>query len=129
MLYVLLPLCVLAIGISFYRFMVVGNYVVTYEGECDPEAQACFLGYDADSQENYYYTKIHKYAQDVYAECGPDITDCTDASICLPEDESCTVTYCSPETILEGESCSSIEIAPEAADPVITSTSTEENLP
>jgi len=109
-LWILVPLCLLALGLSFYRFMVVGSYVVEYQGACDPETEHCFVGCNDDAcQDTYYYTKVKKYAPDVYAECGPDVTDCAQASVCLPTDASCSITYCSPETALDDESCEDID--------------------
>lgn len=105
---ILLPLCIFSAAFSYYRFMIAGDYVVAYEAECDPIARSCFYGYDEETQEGYYYTKIQKYARDVYTACGPDITDCAAANICLVSDGLCSITYCSPEAASEDESCEGI---------------------
>lgn len=110
LLYILLPMCVVAIVVSFFRFMVVADYVVEYEGECDPITESCFVGCaDDECLEEYYYTWIHKNAADVFAQCGPDVTDCEEAGICLPTDTGCSITYCSENTSLEDEQCENLD--------------------
>lgn len=107
--YILAPLSVLAIALSFYRFMVVGDYTVAYEGECNAATESCFVGCaDEECLEIYHYTLVEKSAGDVHAQCGPDISDCADASICLSTDSNCSVTFCSPTTALSGEVCETL---------------------
>lgn len=121
--YVLLPVCVLAIAISFYRFMVAGDYVVEYEGECDPITESCFVGCeDEECSEIYYYSWVHKMAIDVQAQCGPNVLECPAANVCLPTDTNCSITYCSPDTLLEDETCEDLE----ASSVVEEETSVEE---
>jgi hypothetical protein len=85
--------------------MVLHDYVVAYEGDCDPYTENCFVGCEDDEcTENYYYSLVQKYAADVKAQCGTDITDCEDAYKCLPEDgDQCDVTYCNPA--IDGNVC------------------------
>jgi len=41
---------------------------------------------------------MQKYAPDLFAQCGDDITECEVANVCLPqEDTQCSVTYCDLE--------------------------------
>ncbi|MBU0999247.1 hypothetical protein KKG24_02995 [Patescibacteria group bacterium] len=91
-----LALLIIMIGIvSYYRFMVNHDYLVRYEGTCDPVTEKCFTGCeDDDCTEMFYYSEMVKYAPDLYRECGDDITDCEAASICLSEDRECSVDYC-----------------------------------
>ncbi|PIZ86732.1 hypothetical protein COX93_03360, partial [Candidatus Nomurabacteria bacterium CG_4_10_14_0_2_um_filter_30_12] len=78
--------------------------MVSYEGVCDPTIEKCFIGCEDDEcTKEYYYSEVQKYAPDLYAECGNDITDCESANICLPEDKECSVSYCD-ETI-DGSIC------------------------
>ncbi|MDD3531375.1 MAG: hypothetical protein PHV99_02175 [Candidatus Pacebacteria bacterium] len=93
------------LGYAYFRFMIVRDYMVAYEGECDPAAQSCFVGCDDSAcTSEYYYAKVQKYAVHLQAECGPDITNCDAASVCLPEDEGkCLITYCDSE--LDGVTC------------------------
>ncbi len=103
----LVPAIVVIGIISYNKFIVNHDYIVSYEGVCDPSVQQCFIGCeDEECTEAYYYSKVQKYAQDLYAQCGKDITDCKVANECLLGDRKCSVTFCSPE--IDGEStCSS----------------------
>lgn len=121
LLYTLIPVIII-IGItSYYRYVVSHNYTVAYEGKCDPSTENCFLGCkDDECTEEYYYTLVEKYAADLYEQCGPNITDCDAASICLPGEQACSVTYCDIE--VDGESC-------EMLVEELEETSTEEGAP
>lgn len=105
LLFVFCTLLILSISATYYRFVVLQDYLVLYEGECDPYTQVCFTGCeDDDCTSEYYYSYVEKYAPNLYEQCGPDITECNDAYICLEEDiDLCTITYCDPE--IDGESC------------------------
>ena len=104
-LYILAALTVLSVGASYVRFVVAQDYIVEYEGVCDPAAQSCFVGCNDDAcTDTYYYTKMQKYAVDLFAQCGKDITDCSAANVCLPQDDqNCSITYCDPQT--DGDAC------------------------
>ncbi len=93
---------------SFYRFIVLNDYLVSYEGNCDPTTESCFVGCEDDEcTSEYYYTEIIKYAPDLEKECGINITDCEAANICLPTDRECSITYCDPE--IDGGACAVLE--------------------
>ena len=90
---------------SFYRFMEQGDYVVSYEGVCDSSVESCFTGCKDDAcTQIYYYSKMQKFAPDLYKECGEDITDCEEASMCLLSDHKCSVIYC--DTKAGDDTCS-----------------------
>ncbi len=115
-LYIILPLCVIAIVASFYRFMVLRDYMVTYEGVCDPATHSCFLACVDDScSETYYYSLVQKRSQDVMAQCGPDITDCELASVCVESDRECSIEYCdsSVDTCVGGNAPAPLELMPQ----------------
>jgi hypothetical protein len=96
--YILIPLIVIMSIISYYRFMVRQDYLVRYEGTCDATIQKCFIGCEDDAcTKESNYSKVVKYAPDIYKECGEDITDCEAANTCLPNDRNCSVTYCDPK--------------------------------
>lgn len=102
--YTLVTLIFIVGVFSYCRFMIRQNYMVGYEGVCDPAVNKCFAGcYDDACTEKYYYAKMVKYAPDLYEECGEDITDCESANVCLPDNRDCSVTYCNPE--VEGDTC------------------------
>lgn len=99
-LYTLGILILIASIFSYYRFMIKQDYLVGYEGVCDPVANVnkCFVGCDDDAcAEKHYYSKMIKYAPDLYKKCGEDITDCESAKLCLPDDHDCSITYCNPD--------------------------------
>jgi len=82
-------------AVSYTRFVVNHDYIVGYEGSCDPEIFKCFVGYeDGTSEKELYYSKIKKYAPDLYKQCGEDITGCESANRCFPEDRHCSIIYC-----------------------------------
>ena len=103
--FILTTLLIIISVVSFYRFMIKHDYMVSYEGTCNPvNNEKCFVGCEDDACTiEYYYTKMLKYEPDLLAECGKDITDCETANICLPNDSNCSVTYCDPE--IDGEIC------------------------
>jgi len=102
--------------------MVVHDYMVAYEGKCDPSLHSCFAACKNDSCVDvaYPYTKMQKNANNLYAECGKDITNCDNANICLPQDgKKCSITYCDPtvskdtcDTTIGGSSTTMPDIAP-----------------
>ena len=85
---------VITIIASFYRFIIKNDYLVYYESPCDPNTKSCFESCDDNCT---YYMKVQKYAPDVFVQCGKDITDCKSASVCLPSDRKCSITYCNPK--------------------------------
>lgn len=95
----IVPLLILIAVISYMRFMVFADYHVTYESECNPNAESCYIGCeDENCNSKYYYSLVEKYAPNLFDQCGADITDCSDAYVCLPEDKDrCSITYCDPE--------------------------------
>lgn len=95
--------------ISFYRFIVKNDYLVYYEGACDPYTKLCFKS--CDDEGCTYYVKMQKYAPDIYAECGKDVTDCELANTCAPNDRQCSMTYCDAGT----EDCAMLARVQEAA--------------
>jgi hypothetical protein len=103
--YYLLLGIILIVGVfSYFRFMVYHDYVVYYEGECNPNVEICFVGCEDDEcTEEYYYTEVQKYAPDLLKVCGNNITDCAEANICLSTDQNCSITYCDSE--VDGVDC------------------------
>jgi hypothetical protein len=109
---VLIPLSIIAIALSYHRFIVAEDYVVEYEGYCDPYTQSCFVGCTDDScAEIYYYTWIQKTAASVREQCGPNVSECESAGECAPGEEGCSVRFCSMDTVSEDEMCDSLEPA------------------
>jgi hypothetical protein len=83
---------------SYYRFFIIKDYFVKYEGGCDPTTQKCFVGCeDEECLEEYYYSLVQKKVTDLNTQCGEDITDCEFANECLESDQNCSITYCEEE--------------------------------
>jgi hypothetical protein len=97
--FVILFIVIGIIGVaSYYRFMINHDYLVSYEGVCNPAVEECFVGCeDEECAQEYFYSEVQKYAADLYMQCGKDITDCESASVCFQGDRECYVTYCSVE--------------------------------
>lgn len=108
LLYTLTPLIILFIGASYMRFFIIHDYMVEYEGVCDPATNHCFIGCeDEQCTTEYYYSKIQKYAPNIIEQCGSNITDCDNASICTDSETKCSITFCEAE--LDGEICESLD--------------------
>ena len=91
---------------SFYRFMIKHDYIIGYQGVCDPTTGKCFMSCDDDAcTKPDYYLEMQKYEPDLFKECGADITDCEAANACLPGDRKCSVTYCNKSTSDKDNSC------------------------
>lgn len=107
--YTLVPLIILCVGASYVRFFVLHDYLIAYEGQCNPSTNDCFTGCNDEScVDIYFYTKVQKYAPDLMQQCGVDIRDCEFANVCLSQnDRHCSITYCDRTDTNEG--CDNIE--------------------
>ena len=98
LLYTLIPLLILTIAATYYRFMIINDYIVFYEGECDPYENSCFVGCeDEECNEEYFYTKIERHASGIARLCDDDIVDCEFANMCTHEELQCRIEYCSSD--------------------------------
>lgn len=94
--YIIIGLIFLSVTASFYRFMVSHDYLVRYEGECDPYSQTCYeYCEDEACSEPFYYSWITAHGNDIIANCEKDVTTCDFAYTCV-ESSECTVSYCDP---------------------------------
>ncbi len=110
--YILIILASLSVGASFYRFVILNDYIVEYEGECDPRFNSCFIGCSDESCTNtYYYSKIKREATELLSKCGNNILECESAESCQEDSgSSCITNYCEPsETETE---CSDLQREP-----------------
>jgi hypothetical protein len=41
--------------VSYARFFVLDDYIVMYEGDCDPYTESCFIGCEDDECTEEYY--------------------------------------------------------------------------
>jgi hypothetical protein len=104
--YILVLVIIIVSIVSYCRFFVSRDYVVGYEGTCDPATGKCFMSCDDDAcTKPDYYSEMQKYEPDLYRECGKDITDCEAASVCLPSDRKCSIIYCDKKTNDNDNTC------------------------
>ncbi|MCD5381566.1 MAG: hypothetical protein LR008_03255 [Candidatus Pacebacteria bacterium] len=103
----LIPLLILTVVASYYRFLVLNDHPVAYEGFCDPYTEECFVGCEDDEcLEESYYTEVERYAPTLLRLCGDDISDCEAANTCTENEDGCSVAYCEPE--VDGEACDTL---------------------
>lgn len=97
------------VSFSYYRFFVAHDYTVTFEAECDPVSESCFVGceeeVDGVCKSEYTYVIVERNAGPLFAACGSDATDCAEARICPEEDATCHLHFCSAESLRGGRSC------------------------
>lgn len=98
----IMTLLLLLLGASYVRFIVLTDYLVTFEGECDPYTESCFEGCEDDEcTEVYYYNLIERHATELYERCGSDVLECDEAFECQKDVNICNITFCDPE--VDGE--------------------------
>ena len=134
----------LSISATFYRVFIARDYLVTVETICSPEAQSCFARDVCDTEdqvcsegdtptETSYYKIVERKAFAFPETCASGSADsplCADLS-CRPGEADCTETFCSDETVPEGERCMGPGFVPEDImtpdDSAASSYDTEEN--
>jgi len=95
LLYTITPLAILTISASFYRYMILEDFFVTYEIACNPQTASCFIGCEDDEcTEEYYFSLVTRHTNDISLLCGEDITDCEAALSCGVNEATCQVIYC-----------------------------------
>jgi hypothetical protein len=102
LLYTLIPLFILTTGALYYRFIVLQDYTVLYEVDCDPLEHTCYIGCEDDECiDEYYYNLVSRKAADIRALCGDDITDCDEAAQCPVEEISCSIDFCDADSLVD----------------------------
>ena len=106
--YTIVLLTILFVGSSYLRFIVLQDYMISYEVECDTTVNSCFESCtDSECAEKYHYTKVQKNAANLFKQCGDSIVNCKDANVCLTEEKNqCSIRYCDPKT--DGNSCAAL---------------------
>lgn len=96
---ILVPLFILSVAASFARFYLEEDYFVSYNASCDPSVESCFVEcIDEACEDKEYYKIIEKYAPDLKAQCGIDISDCDSAEHCQDGETRCSITLCEAST-------------------------------
>jgi hypothetical protein len=101
-----------SVGVTYYRYFIVRDYMITAQASCDPFTEACFV-YVCDptaeectgdpEQDTSYYKNITRNAKNIPL-CNPSDEDCT-ALTCPPGEADCTLTLCDPDTVPDGIVC------------------------
>jgi len=103
----LVLLVILTFSSSYYRFVVTGDYLVSYEGTCDPEISTCYVGCEDDEcTTEYYFTVIQREHNSIYNLCGENILECEAANFCQEAETNCSVSFCDMET--EADACETV---------------------
>ncbi|MBP9751695.1 MAG: hypothetical protein KBD19_02440 [Candidatus Moranbacteria bacterium] len=109
----------LSIGISFYKFMVVRDYIIEAQVDCDPAVEVCFVWEcDPESEEEgmmctgnpeedaSYYKVIRKNAMNIPV-CDPRSEECEPIA-CMNDEPECEYVLCK-EGNEDGIACSNPE--------------------
>jgi len=93
--YIIVLFLLLTAAASYYRFVVLNDYLVSYEIACDPYLSDCFVGCaDAACTNTYYYSLVTRHAAEVRALCGESITNCPAAAYCPADNTACVLKAC-----------------------------------
>ncbi|MGB2791150.1 MAG: hypothetical protein WBC29_01205 [Candidatus Moraniibacteriota bacterium] len=116
----------LSVFATFYRVFIAKNYLVDIETACSPETEACFARDICDTEDQTcaegdtptgtsYYKTVERKAFAFPEACASGSLDsplCADLS-CRSGEVDCTETFCSDETVPEGETCVGPGVVPE----------------
>lgn len=92
---VFLLLFILLVGSSFYRFVILKDYTVFYETDCDVTIESCFASCTKDQcSDGYNFKKISRNASTLFKLCGSNIKNCDAAKTCAQNDSTCSIVYC-----------------------------------
>ena len=110
-----------SIGATFYRIVILKDYQIMAETPCDPDTEKCFVRQiepepcaEGDTAclanppvtETDYYKIIEKKASSIEAcEQTEEKANCGEALTCAEGEEDCSYTFCSADSVPEGESC------------------------
>ncbi len=105
-----------SIAVTFYKIVVMKDYQVIATTSCNPELEKCFKAEcdptDDDScpqnieERATYYKKISKKASVILlCEKTTEKNGCNEELSCTAGELSCSYTYCSPDSLEEGEQC------------------------
>jgi len=120
----------LSVFATFYRIFIARDYLVDIEVTCSPERSACFARDICDTEdescgeedvptETSYYKTVERKAYAFPEACASgslDAPECADLS-CRPGEAECTETFCSDDTVPEGETCVGPGFVPEDVAP------------
>jgi hypothetical protein len=113
LLVLLLSLIVLSVSASYYRFVVLQDYIVISEIDCDPSLESCFVwicdpevdGEDEctgdPADDTWYYKMAFRNAMFI-SDCDPDEDEnCLPFECPISGEENCGQILCTEETVGE----------------------------
>jgi hypothetical protein len=111
----------LSVSATFYKTVILQDFIVYNQIDCDPSSESCFVwvcdpaldGEDActgNPEEDTWYFKIaYRNAMNV-PECAPEDGDCSPFQCPTEGEDGCEEVLCSPEALIEydlGDECTS----------------------
>ena len=114
---VLILLVVGAVGVTFYKIVILKNYQIVAQVSCNPKTEKCFVttcdpstddscSKNPDEQTTYYKNISKKAATISACEATAEKIGCKDELSCITGEANCSYTYCDPNNLGEGEECS-----------------------
>lgn len=103
----LAALIVTVVGYRYHQYMLVKNFTLEAYTSCDPDLQNCFTLTDPSMDLGFQdgpYEKVELTAR--FAPACLEEHACSNF-VCDPADSACNITYCSPDTLGDGEQCTS----------------------
>ena len=103
-----------SVAVTYYRYFIVRDYMITAQADCDPYTEACFVVVCDPTAEvdectgnpehdTSYYQEISRNARNIPL-CDPADESC-EALTCPAGEADCTVTFCDTDTVSEGVVC------------------------
>lgn len=102
---------IFSVGATFYKTIILQDFVVYSEIDCDPASESCFIRKcdpEVDGTEicsgnpednTWYYKMVYKNAKNV-AKCGVDAEDCNPFQ-CMEGEDDCREVLCTADTLAE----------------------------
>lgn len=102
-------LIILSVAASYYRFMVLHDYLVQAEVDCDPSAESCFV-WECDpvndectgdpEEDTWYYKIAYRNAKNIPS-CDPLSEACEQFTCPMGGEAECTEVLCTSESLEE----------------------------
>lgn len=107
-------LIITSVAITYYRYIVLRDYIIEAQAVCDPYAEACFT-HICDSaageecvgdieKDTTYYKLIRRNAKNIPS-CDPKTEGCN-ALTCPAGEADCTFILCDSAQVDDGDKCS-----------------------
>jgi hypothetical protein len=110
-----------SVSFTFYKIIILKDYVVEAQIDCDPESEACFIwecdpssgdeweACTGDMEADIWYYKIARRNASRISDCDPEMDEECDQWTCEIGEADCEETLCSQEDEEVGEACNDPE--------------------